>query len=66
MEVAIPQDGRESVQVRITVDGVEKYSQHVNTDRESLTVTVEGTGKNQEVVTYIDGTETNRGMVDFE
>ena len=66
VEVAIPQDGRESVQVRITVDGVEKYSQHVNTDRESLTVTVEGTGKNQEVVTYIDGTETNRGMVDFE
>lgn len=66
IRVEVPQDGRESVQVRVTVNGVERYSEHVSTDRDSLTVPVQGTGRQQEVVTYIDGVETNREMVDFE
>jgi len=62
--VDLPND-RESVTVRVTVGGVEQFSQSdVSTRLRSLRFTVEGSGV-QEIVVYIDGVEVKRYMEDF-
>ncbi len=61
--VRLPND-RETVTVRVTVDGVEQYNQPVNTQLRVAHFTIEGSGS-QEVVIYIDDVEADRYTEDF-
>lgn len=61
--VSLPND-RDTVNVRVTVDGVEQYNQQVDTKLRTAHFTVEGAGS-QEVVVYIDGVETARYTEEF-
>lgn len=61
--VRLPSD-RETVTVRVTVDGVQQYNEPVNTQMRIAHFTIEGIG-NQEVIVYIDDVETNRYFEDF-
>ena len=59
----LPSD-RETVTVRVTVNGVQQYNEPINTQMRIAHFTIEGTGT-QEVVVYIDDVETDRYMEDF-
>ena len=61
--VRLPSD-RETVTVRVTVNGVQQYNEPINTQMRIAHFTIEGTGT-QEVVVYIDDVETDRYMEDF-
>ena len=61
--VRLPSD-RETVTVRVTVDGVQQYNEPINTQMRIAHFTIEGSGR-QEVVVYIDDVETHRYFEDF-
>lgn len=61
--VELPDD-RETVTVRVTVNGEEKYRQDVPTRLRTTTFTVTGSGQ-QEVIVYIDDQEVKRYTEDF-
>ena len=52
--VLLPQDGRESVTVWVTVDGEEQYNQSVSCSQSSISISLTGYGV-QHVEVYIDG-----------
>ena len=52
--VLLPQDGRESVSVWVTVDGEEQFNQSVSCSQSSISVSLTGYGV-QHVEVYIDG-----------
>ena len=52
--VLLPQDGRESVTVWVTVDGEEQYNQVVSCSQSSISISLTGYGV-QHVEVYIDG-----------
>ena len=52
--VLLPQDGRESVTVWVTVDGEEQFNQNVSCSQSSISVSLTGYGT-QHVEIYIDG-----------
>ncbi len=54
----------ETVNVRVTVGGVEQYNKPADTRMRKITVTVEGSGT-QEIVVYIDGTAVKSYTEDF-
>ena len=56
ISVMLPQDGRESVDVWVTVDGEEQYNKHVSCAQGSISVSLTGSGI-QHVQVYIDGEE---------
>ncbi|WP_455582272.1 Stk1 family PASTA domain-containing Ser/Thr kinase [Dysosmobacter sp.] len=56
ISVVLPQDGRESVDVWVTVDGEEQFNKRVSCDQESVSVPLVGYGT-QHVKVYIDGEE---------
>lgn len=62
--VELPND-KETVTVRVTVGGEEKYRQEVPTRLRTTTFTVTGSGQ-QEIVVYIDDQEVKRYMEDFD
>ena len=62
--VELPDD-RETVTVRVTVGGEEKYRQDVPTRLRTTTFTVTGSGQ-QEIVVYIDDQEVKRYTEDFD
>ena len=65
LEISLPDDGRESVTVRVTVDGKEAYKNYVNTERETLYVSVSGSGS-MEVCIYFDDELAQRYTVNFD
>ncbi|WP_295585227.1 Stk1 family PASTA domain-containing Ser/Thr kinase [uncultured Oscillibacter sp.] len=56
ISVVLPQDGRESVDVWVTVDGEEQYNNRVSCSQGSVSVSLTGYGT-QHVQVYIDGEE---------
>ena len=54
ISVTLPDDGRDSVTVRITVDGEEVYNTPVNTAQGTIYTSVQGSGT-AEVCIYFDG-----------
>jgi len=61
--VSLPND-RETVVVRVTVNGAQQYNETVDTKMRIAHFTVEGSGS-QEVVVYIDNVEVSRYTEDF-
>ncbi len=62
--IPLPQDGRESVMVRVMVGDSEAFGEEVATSQGSIQVTVTGTGS-QEVVVYINGQIFSSEIIDF-
>ena len=54
INVTLPRDGREAVQVRVSVDGVDQVNETYETIMQAIPVTVYGSGT-QEIRVYIDG-----------
>ena len=54
VEIVLPDDGRETVDVLITVDGEEQYRNSVGTEQGTFYHTITGTGR-MEVCIYFDG-----------
>ena len=65
ISVTLPTDERESVAVRITVDGEEVYSQEVNTDQGTVYTSVRGSGT-AEVCVYFDGELADQYSLNFD
>jgi HSP20 family molecular chaperone IbpA len=63
ISINLPRD-KEMVTVQVLVDGAEKYNNSVSTASGSLTVSLEGKGK-QEVIIYLDGMEYDKYELDF-
>ena len=63
IQVPLPED-RDTVTVRVTVDGVAQYEQQVETRLRTARVTLEGSGV-QTVDIYLDGTLYSSSSVDF-
>ena len=63
--VSLPRDGRESVQVNVTVgDGQYSYSNTYDTIMQSIPITVYGSGT-QEIRVYFDGELAETTTYDF-
>ena len=62
--IDLPQDGRESVMVRVMVGDSEAFGEEVATSQGSIQVPVTGTGS-QEVVVYINGQIFSSEIIDF-
>ena len=66
MNIVLPRDGREAVQVRVTVDGEQQMNEPIDTILQVIPVTVYGSGV-QEIVVYFDGVadQSQSGPHDF-
>ena len=64
IEITLPDDERESVEVRITVDGKEVYKNDVSTEQGSFYVPVTGSGV-MEICIYFDGSLEKRYSENF-
>ena len=64
VQVDLPRDGRESVEVLVTVDGKEQYRQRHDTQMLMVVVPLTGSGT-QNVTVYIDGQEDWTRAINF-
>ena len=62
--VDLPQDGREKVHVKVTLDGKTVYEEEKETSFQSIPLDITGTGT-QQVTIYIDGQEDSSYPLDF-
>lgn len=65
IEVVLPNDDRESVDVRITVDGKEQFNNSVGTEQGSFYASITGSGS-MEVCIYFDGQLERRYTENFD
>ena len=65
ISVTLPDDGRDSVTVRITVDGEEVYNTPVNTAQGTIYTSVQGSGT-AEVCIYFDGVLAEQYNLNFD
>ena len=65
ISVTLPDDGRESVSVRITLDGEEIYNQDVSTAQGTVYTSVRGSGT-AEVCVYFDGELADQYNLNFD
>ena len=64
VQVDLPRDGRETVEVVVTVNGQEQYRERHDTQMQMVVVPLKGSGT-QNVTVYIDGQEAWTRAISF-